>query len=54
MAFSCFAKARTLVIYSNVRPSVNENLVNLKGLLANTIAGSVCGGSGANEKDLEY
>jgi hypothetical protein len=53
IALSRLAKARNPVIYGNVVPYVNENLVFFKSLLANTVYGSVCGRLGAPEIDVE-
>ena len=49
--FCCFEKARNIVIYNVSPPSDGQNLVFLKGLLANTAWGEVCKGSGTQEPD---
>ncbi len=49
--FSCFEKARNLIIYDNSGPSESQNLLFLKGRPANVAMDSVCAGSGAREPD---
>ncbi len=45
----CFAKPRNTIIYGISTPSEAQHVMFLKGRLANTAGGSVCGGSGAQE-----